>query len=403
MTLRSIIFAFFAAFLPQFSLAAINHGVLVLAPVITASSGLPPESVGLIGGLIGFGAVWFFAVNSVILPSLGSMNSLILGCLLASVAAASFAFEVGWFVFASALLVGFGYAISAPAGSIILAENVPKKIWGTLFSLRMAGVPAGGAFAGLMAAFIVGQYDWRLSLVAIILPSCICTVLLKFFAGKISAPRAKGAFSFTSIFNPRLFLNPFLVLSKVPNLANITFVSVGFAAVQGSLLTFFTTYLTDALGFTLGLAGSLFAIVQISSVFGRIFMGFIADFIGSTRTLLAVLGVCSPIGLMVLTSLKVDEPFWMLFFKCVLVGSMIATWNGLFMAEVTRVAGTGDVGESTAASTFFTFLSYMTAPLVFGFISFYFSYHHAFAFVGSLVIVSVLILLRSIFVTKAKN
>ena len=138
---------------------------------------------------------------------------------------------------------------------------------------------------------------------------------------------------------------------------------MGFAAVQGSLLTFFTTYLTDALGFTLGLAGSLFAIVQISSVFGRIFMGFIADFIGSTRTLLAILGVCSPIGLMVLTSLKVDEPFWMLF-KCVLVGSMIATWNGLFMAEVTRIADTGDIGESTAASTFFTFLSYMIAPLV---------------------------------------
>ena len=58
----------------------------------------------------------------------------------------------------------------------------------------MAGVPAGGAFAGLMAAFIVGQYDWRLSLVAIILPSCICIVLLKFFAGKISTPGAKGRF-----------------------------------------------------------------------------------------------------------------------------------------------------------------------------------------------------------------
>ena len=83
MTLRSIIFAFFAVLLPQFSLATINHGILVLAPVITASSGLPPESVGLIGGLIGFGAVWFFAANSVILPSLGSMNTLILGCLLA--------------------------------------------------------------------------------------------------------------------------------------------------------------------------------------------------------------------------------------------------------------------------------------------------------------------------------
>ena len=54
---RSIIFAFLAVFLPQFSLAAINHGVLVLAPVITATSGLPPEAVGLIGGLGGFGGL----------------------------------------------------------------------------------------------------------------------------------------------------------------------------------------------------------------------------------------------------------------------------------------------------------------------------------------------------------
>ena len=51
--MRSIIFAFFAVFLPQLSLAAINHGVLVLAPVITASSELPPEAVGLIGAFIG--------------------------------------------------------------------------------------------------------------------------------------------------------------------------------------------------------------------------------------------------------------------------------------------------------------------------------------------------------------
>ena len=58
--------------------------------------------------------------------------------------------------------MGFGYAVSAPAGSMILASNTPKKFWGTLFSLRMAGVPAGGAFAGIVAAAIVGTYDWRL-------------------------------------------------------------------------------------------------------------------------------------------------------------------------------------------------------------------------------------------------
>ena len=65
----------------------------------------------------------------------------------------------------------------------------------------MAGVPAGGAFAGLMAAFIVGQYDWRLSLVAIILPSCICIVLLKFLLAK-SVPLGRKERFFYINFQP---------------------------------------------------------------------------------------------------------------------------------------------------------------------------------------------------------
>lgn len=401
--MRSIIFAFLAVFLPQFSLAAINHGVSVLAPVITASSGLPPEAVGLIGGLGGFGAVWFFAANSTILPSLGSLRSLILGCILASLAAVTFALQNGWVGFIAAVLVGFGYAISAPAGSIILAANTPKRIWGTLFSLRMAGVPAGGAFAGLAAAVIVGQYDWRLSLAVLIFPSFLSIIFLKFVSAEINIPERKNHFSFASVFNPKLFLTPFQVLARVPNLATITFVSVGFAAVQGSLFTFFTTYLTDALGFTLSLAGTLYAVVQLSSFLGRIIMGFVADLLGSIKALLAILGICSPFGLLVLTSLNIDEPLWILFFKCSLIGPMIASWNGLFLAEVTRVADTGDVGESTAASTFFTFISYMSAPLIFGFVSFYFSYHLAFAVVGCLAIISFLILIRSMFLTNAKK
>jgi len=398
---RSIIFAFLAVFLPQFSLAAINHGVLVLAPVITATSGLPPEAVGLIGGLGGFGAVWFFAANSAILPSLGSLRALILGCVLASLAAVTFALEIGWLGFVAAVLVGFGYAISAPAGSIILAANTPKRIWGTLFSVRMAGVPAGGAFAGLAAAVMVGQYDWRLSLAVLVFPSFLSIIFLRFVSAEINVPGRKNPFSVASVFNPKLFLTPFQVLARVPNLATITFSSVGFAAVQGSLFTFFTTYLTDALGFTLALAGTLYAAVQLSSFLGRIIMGFVADLFGSTKTLLAILGICSPFGLLIITSLDIDEPLWVLFFKCSLIGSMIASWNGLFLAEVTRVAGTGDVGESTAASTFFTFISYMSAPLIFGFLSFYFSYNHAFAVIGCLAIVSSLILLRSMFINNA--
>jgi MFS family permease len=108
----------------------------------------------------------------------------------------------------AAILVGFGYAISAPAGSIILAANTPKKFWGTLFSLRMAGVPAGGAFAGLAVAAIVVQYDWRISLVALVLPSCLSLIFLRSIADEIYVPKPSVKFSILSIFNPKIIFNP---------------------------------------------------------------------------------------------------------------------------------------------------------------------------------------------------
>ena len=67
---KTLIFPFLVVFLPQLALATVNHGVMVLAPLFTAAAKLPPEAVGLIGGLGGLGSVWCCS-NSVILPSLG--------------------------------------------------------------------------------------------------------------------------------------------------------------------------------------------------------------------------------------------------------------------------------------------------------------------------------------------
>ena len=68
-------------------------------------------------------------------------------------------------------------------------------------------------------------------------------------------------------------------MRQVPSLGLITFVSVGFAAVQGSVFTFFTTYLVDVHGYSIGFAGALYASLQIASVFGRILAGLLADFL----------------------------------------------------------------------------------------------------------------------------
>ena len=390
---RSTLFAFFAVFLAQFSLAALNHGILVLAPIITKSAGLRAEAVGIIGGLSGFGAIWCYAANSAILPYIGPLKALFWGCLVGSVAAIMFTFTLGWIGFFAALAVGFGHAIITPAGSIILTDNTPKKLWGTIFSLRMAGVPAGGAFAGLVAATIITEYDWRLSLYILLCPSILTIYYLKLTKNEISLPSIKGAFALKTIFNPRLLFIPFKVVPTVRNLEKITFVSFGFAAVQGCVFTFFTTYLTMSVGFSLSVAGALYATVQIFSFFGRIMMGIFDDLLGSPRILFAFLGFCSPIGLIILVSLTPDSSKILLHFKCALVGLLIASWNGLVLAEISRISASSDIGENIAASTFFTFISYMVIPPIFGVVVHSFGYNFAFTFVGLLASLSSLTML----------
>ena len=139
---------FLCVLFPQMVLAIINHGKLVLAPLYISAAGLPPETVGIIGGLSGLGSVWFFSANSVILPSFGPVRALIFGCFLAPFGAMLLLLHQPWLIFVAAVIMGFGYAITAPAGSQILAAHTPKRLWGTLFSIRMAGVPVGGALAG---------------------------------------------------------------------------------------------------------------------------------------------------------------------------------------------------------------------------------------------------------------
>lgn len=390
---KALIFPFLVVFLPQLALATVNHGVMVLAPLFTAAAKLPPEAVGLIGGLGGLGSVWCFASNSVILPSLGPMRALIFGCLLASTAVLAFTFAQAWLIYLAAPLVGFGYAITAPAGSQLLARHTPKERWGTLFSLRMAGVPAGGAIAGIIGAGIAATYDWRLALVAILLPSLLCAGFLAVARHHLPDLPPKSRFRPLQIFNPALVISPFRVLRRIPGLGLMTMSSIGFAAVQGAVFTFLTTYLTHEIGLSILLAGGLYASMQLASFVGRIGIGFLADWVGSTHLVLAILGFCSALAVVLLMLMSQAMPVALLFLMAMLVGVSIATWNGLFLAEVSRVGADHDVSEATAASTFFTFISYMLSPPLFGLVVLYAGYDAAFGLVGIVVLIAAIGLL----------
>ncbi|HUF87882.1 MAG TPA: MFS transporter [Thermohalobaculum sp.] len=363
--MRDTVLALLLVLLAQVTLAALQLGVPVLAPALVAALGMRPEAVGLIGGLIGFGSVWLFAANSAVTPVLGPLRALIAACLLAVAGAALMLTGLWTAVFVGAVAIGFAYGVTAPAGSQIIARHSPRRLWGTVFSVRQAGVPAGGALAGLIGAGLAAAVDWRAGRVALAAMPLAAAALIAFAPARFAAGASGARFRARALLAPGNALSPFRTMRRLPQLVPIALASLGLGTAHASTLAFLTTYLTDGLGLSLALAGGLYSTMHGASLVGRLVVGVAADWLGSTRIMLVAMAVGSAAALVMLSLM---DPGWgrpALFVAAGLAGVGISTWNGLYLAEVARLAPPAEVAEATAAVTFCTFAVYTVAPPAF--------------------------------------
>ncbi len=380
--MRGVFLPLAVVMLPQVALSVMQLGVPVLAPAVVADLGLAPEAVGIVGGCIGFGSVWMFAANRAVTPVLGPLRALTIACVLSIFGGGLVLTGEIAGILIGAVLIGFAYAVTAPAGSQILSAHVPKPWWGTAFSIRQAGVPLGGAIAGVIGTALAVRYGWQFAIVGLSILPLLCATALwaapQAFRGGESGQR----FQLSGLFRPSIVITPFQTLQALSQLRSLTYASLGFAAVQGSLFAFFTTFMTDGLGLGLALAGALFATMQIVSFVGRLGVGILADRIGSSRLVLIGMSLAAALACVLMASI---EPIWptpILFVVAGFVGLAAATWNGLFLAEIARVVPPDWVGQATAGSTFFTFVAYMCTPPAFALAVHLAGYQVAFILVG---------------------
>jgi MFS family permease len=374
--------------LPQVALSALQLGVPVLAPAFVSGIGMPPEAVGLIGGFMGFGSVWLFAANNAVTPVFGPLRALIAASVLAVTGAALMLTGVWVAVSVGAICVGFAYAVTAPAGSQILSAHTPRRLWGTLFSIRQSGVPVGGAIAGLVGAGLAAAVGWRVGLGALAAFPLICGCLLYLAPVRFHAGANGEPFRARALFDPANAIRPFRSLLRMRQLLPITLASLGFAMGQGSTFAFLTTYLTDGLGLTLALAGVIYSVMQLSSFAGRVVIGIIADRLGSIRLVLFLLALASSGAAVMLAQFDPGWPKWLLFACAGFAGVCVATWNGLYLAGIAKLVPPDEIGEATACATFFTFIAYMFAPPLFGTIVWFAGYSVAYYCVAAMVLVA---------------
>ena len=339
--------------------------VPAMAPAMAQALALSPTLIGTYIAIVYVGAMVASLLAGPLVLRFGAIRVSQLGLLVCAAGLALLAFAAGPVAAGSgALLIGLGYGPITPASSHLLARSTPPQHVSLVFSIKQAGVPLGGVMAGAFVPALLIAGGTRAALLAVAAGNLLFVAIAQPIRAALDADREPGrSLGVTSLAGPVR-----LVLSKA-DLAQLASFSFVFSTVQMCLATYLVTYLHSALGYGLVAAGAVLATAQVGGVVGRILWGYIADrWLGSRRMLGALaflMAACSGAT----AALQGGAPLALVLVLMAMFGASATGWNGVYLAEVARLAPPGQASAATGGALAITFLGVVLGPVLFGVLS----------------------------------
>lgn len=334
----------------QSMVSMMTVAIPVFMPVAAGELNVPPSYVGIIMSLIYLGATASAPVSGYFIDRFGpicvSQICLVLCAL--GLGAMAWASIPVWI--AGALVMGIGYGPVTPASSHVLVRTTPCSVMSVVFSIKQTGVPLGGAMAGAIVPYLVLFYSWKMSALLVGALGLILGLLLQPYRKRFDRERSRP-----SRLSWKNVVGPVKMTMIHPGLRRIVIASFFYSTMQLCLISFIVTYLIEDIGMTLIRAGFLLSAAQASGVVGRILWGALADRWGKPRLLLGILGMAMAAGALSAASFSSQWPYPAMLIVCALFGAGAIGWNGVYLAEVARVAKPEHAGAATGGSLFFTF------------------------------------------------
>src|SRR5690606_24366788 len=327
-----------AIFTLQTISAFLNRLIPIIGPAMSAEFGWSGSSVGYLTASNSLGGLVLLIAGSALLKQIGGMRVLQLTLV---VGAASMAFLLLPYVgiaLAACLLMGLSGGAANPAGSEVLQRFSPPGKRNLMFSIKQAGVPLGGVIAGLLVPALVVFAGWRIALFICALAVVVPTLLTWRLSAQLDiTPAARGRrFPVPTLRSWRTLAVPLASLAHNRSLMKMSVVGALFAVSQSCWFTFTVIFLYDRLGYSLALAGMVFAVMQAGGVIGRIALGWLSDYLRSATAALSIAATLSAITTATLGFTSAEWPLWSVILLAFVAGSSAASWNGVQIAEVAR-------------------------------------------------------------------
>ncbi len=330
-----------------------------IAPELARALGVPASWIGFQVSLIYFGAMITSMLCGQWVRRSGALRTSqwalgFSGTGLALAAAPSLAgLAVG------SVLVGFGYGLTNPAAAHLLMRVSKPENRNLVFSLKQTGVPLGAIAAGLAAPSLALTFGWQWAFLAGAGATLGFIAVIQPFRADWDLDRDP---SVTFRQNP---LGDLRMVWRLMALRRMSMAAFCFSAVQVSLSTFAVTMLVVDIHFSLVQAGVVLSVLMVAGVSGRIFWGGVADRLGDgNRVLLGVALIAAAAGLMTM-SLDSASAASVIYGVLIVFGLSAIGWNGVFMAEIARLAPEGRTGSATGAALVPTYAGVLFGPVSF--------------------------------------
>jgi len=334
--------------------------VPTVAPAAAADLGLEPSA------LVGTYMAVVFVLGILSSPAGGDLV-LRLGALRVSqlcltgcgIALALASGGTAWMFVPAALLLGCVFAPETPASSHLLMRIAPPERRGLIFSLKQTGNQIGGIAGALALPALVPVIGWQGGLLAV---ACLCgaaALLLVPLRRTWETPVERQTGTLFGRYGKALKL-----VRDDARLRAMALASGAYSAMQISLNAFLISFCVVELEMTLTAAGAALAVAQTGGLIGRVFWGMVSDRLGHTRLVLGLLDLAMVAA--AAATVGMDWPFTTLVALCFVFGLTASGWNGLFLAEVARLAPAGRASEATGGVMIASFAGLVLGPPLFG-------------------------------------
>lgn len=181
-----------------------------------------------------------------------------------------------------------GYVFGGPLPCQVLISRWFTKNRGKAMGIAYLGIGAGGAVAPLLAAGLVKIYDWHLALAALGVIGFLIIFPISYFI-KDNAPKVAAVDSnvLKADTKPKIEGVSMSKILKSRNFYLLAFGSMCSIGVVGGIGQHIKLYLSD-LDFSQGDAANVMSFVLLSSLIGRVLMGYLADIINRKYVMLLI-------------------------------------------------------------------------------------------------------------------